>query len=488
MSSFLEYHMIQEARKNPEMNPKVPAIKIIQQCAEEAPNPWEQYTGDVSNCFVSFTQLDKLGINPTSHYDTPNGLYSYSAKSFENKNVSSDVPFAGLKPFINIFKAKNPDKVIVLNMMGNKQFQDLCDKTREYYVSTKIKKGLEKVRKTQLSQSDHDYVWKKFSDEFEAFINNSEKRAYNTSYGGRWWYIAMSIAHELSSIKKQSDKPYSWGDKKTTFGAPNSWNKLFRGIGVDGVIDTGEGIIHSAEKQQSYFVGADVVELITRIENKEYEKKPLPRTSRTTIGIYMMNACKENNPRKIVKIVSSLAILPNDKYTTMNIIQSLNKSALNQICLKIDSSYNMGGFDSETDVLIEANKNIKTLIESTRLYPPDVLPKDGIHDLFYDIADAVRSKMSDILTFWFLIPIVKECYDKADVRGPLANIPRWAFEHYDQPIPHLVDMLKFFSEVGFKWWEDSFFDGCVNNWDKQFPTTDTQVGVWNSAESWGYVK
>ena len=37
-------------------------------------------TPTTKNLFVSFTTVDKLGINPQSHYDTPLGIYSYPAE------------------------------------------------------------------------------------------------------------------------------------------------------------------------------------------------------------------------------------------------------------------------------------------------------------------------------------------------------------------------------------------------------------------------
>lgn len=485
--SFLEYHMILEARKNPELNPKVPAIKIIQQCAEEADNPWEQYTDDVSNCFVSFTALDKLGINPTSQYDTPNALYSYSAKSFEFKTVARDVPFAGSKPFINIFKAKNPQRVVVLNMMSNKQFQMLCDKTREYYVNTKINKGLAKVKKTSLSQADHDYIWKKFSDEFESIINASERRAYNTSYGGRWWYITMTCANELAN-PVNPDQPVNAKGHSATQGAPNAWNKLFRGIGVDGCIDTGEGIIHSAEKQQSFFVGADVIEMIVRIDNKEYEKRPLPRENRQSIARSMAKAAQEGNPNKIVNIVSSVAVIEDDPYTTKNIISGLNLSALNVLCSGIEHIMGNHLDDSSIDRLKTIVSHIAILVKSTRMYDPTKLGKDGTDDVYYELGGSIRGKLHNLMTFWPLMPLVKSIYDKADVRSSLRNLSHFANEFTNKPVDYLVEVIHFCHEAGWDWWTDDYFSGVVDIWDKENPNTDDQVGVWSKAESWGYVK
>ena len=58
---FLKY--LQEARRNPELNPKIPSVVNL-----------EKYENR-KNVFVSFTQINKLGINPTSNYNTPIGIY-----------------------------------------------------------------------------------------------------------------------------------------------------------------------------------------------------------------------------------------------------------------------------------------------------------------------------------------------------------------------------------------------------------------------------
>jgi hypothetical protein len=71
----MRYKELTEARRNPEQNPKISVNQAIKQRLQSG----ERGTPDNPKLFVSFTQLDKLGINPKSKYDTPLGIYAYPA-------------------------------------------------------------------------------------------------------------------------------------------------------------------------------------------------------------------------------------------------------------------------------------------------------------------------------------------------------------------------------------------------------------------------
>lgn len=77
------------------------------------------YEQDPKNTFISFTQLDKLGANPKTGYQTPVGIYSYPVseyatemKKHPKKKAGDFVPYAGNSPYVNVFRARNPEKVI----------------------------------------------------------------------------------------------------------------------------------------------------------------------------------------------------------------------------------------------------------------------------------------------------------------------------------------------------------------------------------------
>lgn len=95
-----------EARKNPEQNPKV----SVNQRVIDALNATTDEVANTPNLFVSFTKLDKLGVNPLSEYDTPIGIYAYPAQYVDEVvgkyNPMNKLPFAGDSPYVNLFNAQ----------------------------------------------------------------------------------------------------------------------------------------------------------------------------------------------------------------------------------------------------------------------------------------------------------------------------------------------------------------------------------------------
>ena len=77
----------------------------------------EKYKDD-SNIHISFRDLKKIGINPKSFHKTPNGIYSYPLsliwKNFNHLDKRLEIPFAGPKPYMYIFKPKNINKGLFL--------------------------------------------------------------------------------------------------------------------------------------------------------------------------------------------------------------------------------------------------------------------------------------------------------------------------------------------------------------------------------------
>ena len=158
---------ITEKRKNPNQNPKTSINDIIINAynnAEFDPNM------DVKNCFVSFTELDKLGINPKSEWNTPIGIYAYPA-SFVVKETDTEtgmdyLPFAGDSPYVNIFQATG--NIINLSELSNPELIEYYRRIAEYY-----------AKHSGLS-------WKKSVDIVEHNIDDAvDKAKFFNKLGGR---------------------------------------------------------------------------------------------------------------------------------------------------------------------------------------------------------------------------------------------------------------------------------------------------------------
>lgn len=229
--------ILREARKNPEQNPKTPINAIIQKAYDETS---DMVTPTTKNLFVSFTEIDKLGINPTSKYDTPIGIYSYPAEYVVDKigeySSMADLPFAGKAPYVSIFKAKG--NIIDVGEMypadARKYFKLIAD----------------------LWVKESGKPWKTAVDEVEKIVSDSEVNATFSDYpGGRFWYVVMRAADQLFAPK--------WGSKTAV-----AWNKLFRLIGIDGCLDRDVGIIHSNESTQCVFFSLSAITDVKRANNK----------------------------------------------------------------------------------------------------------------------------------------------------------------------------------------------------------------------------
>ena len=204
MLTFSDYIQLYEARKNPELNPKISPLEYIRNKLKTS----EKLTNGKPNLFVSFTTIDKLGINPSSTFNTPIGVYSYPADYVEEEvgDYGGDMeglPFAGDSPFVNIFSIKG--EVLDLSNVSP-------GKAKVYY------KKLEKL----------------YPDlPVEEFIQESTYKAKTGSPAGKFYYVTMRIAQTLDSAN-----------------AHIKWNGIFRKLGIAALYDPGESIIHSNEPVQ----------------------------------------------------------------------------------------------------------------------------------------------------------------------------------------------------------------------------------------------
>lgn len=232
----MRFYEVTEARKNPEQNPKTSINQIIADRLADTTD----LISSIPNLFVSFTTIDKLGINPSSKYDTPLGIYAYPA-NYVVSRVGRDMPmirlpFAGNSPWANIFKATG--NIINLESMTGAEEQEQYNAIMDYLRSSANSMPSKKTET--------------ISEKMPEIIDDARLKATFSDYpGGRFWYVTMLIAQLVNS-----DSPAV------------AWNKLFRSIGIDGVIDTGVGIIHNSEPTQAVFFSINAIAANERVANK----------------------------------------------------------------------------------------------------------------------------------------------------------------------------------------------------------------------------
>ncbi len=139
-----------EARSHPELNPKISGYEALKPYANDP------------DIYISYTSIDKIGINPKSSYNTPFGIYTYPLKGtiwneIEKAKDSHAVPFAGDNPYIWILKSKNKSKFVkdLYKDYTSKDYDEDMNKIRKLY-SDKVE-DIEQLidRSTKLSKDQN---------------------------------------------------------------------------------------------------------------------------------------------------------------------------------------------------------------------------------------------------------------------------------------------------------------------------------------------
>lgn len=274
-----------EARSNSEQNKKINVNDAISEY-------YHQYS---EMAFLSFTKLEKLGVNPGSQYATPNGIYAYplgyvidklhmttnsNGEKVELPNgerrKTGSLPFAGENPYLNLFTV---------------------DETHFIEVSKFTSTNL--LHYLNLLNVNH-------KDEVSQLLDRSKTEASKLSDGkihpiNQFWFITRELSGRNA----------------------NKWQKLLTSLGIMGVTDrTGLGVIHPSEPTQAVFFSTGIIQNHKVVENKhsdgaqqgaEYYKKQVPIWQTNALRIF--NEFK-GQPVKILQAVraegsgTSISFLP----------------------------------------------------------------------------------------------------------------------------------------------------------------------------------
>ena len=223
-----------ERRRNPEMSERATghaaAVAYLQARGQS-----------VATMGVSMTTIPKLGINPGSKYNTPIGIYFYPATYYlETKLDKSELEFQDSAPYIQIFKYSGA----VLNI-------DTVDRDQFSQYITTLTRNLDNI--AQLV----DYKGPDVSAWFYSIVADATTQAAHHSVGGHLWYILYTLCSSANKGPKGQKTPRS----------AIVWNKLFRMLGVDVIVDSGAGIIHKNEPVQGVVINPNAVSLLKTISN-----------------------------------------------------------------------------------------------------------------------------------------------------------------------------------------------------------------------------
>lgn len=137
------------ARSHPELNPKI--------STNEAVGKWFELDKkeNFPTYYITFTDIDKAGINPSFDYENPIGVFCYPIRSVFSKG-KLDVYFAGNRKYIQVLK---------LNVPENKVLWYKIYKRQRYVEDIKtLRKIFDALFKGKISAQNEAFMFKKLED------------------------------------------------------------------------------------------------------------------------------------------------------------------------------------------------------------------------------------------------------------------------------------------------------------------------------------
>ena len=246
---------------------------------------------DKNNIFVSFTNIEKIGINPLSKFNTPLGIYAYPLWLYPDAfSVGSRTfPYASERENLQILQANIDTNIIYhLKEYSSKDYDDDIERLERYFKylnNIDYHKIITIIDKIGISY-EYDFN--------DSVLNNIFKIGNTTSREniifGKMWNITRLLSKIITNLNyKASDMT------KIVI-----WNFILRKVlGYDGFVDEGLGIIHPSEPMQAIFTSIKAFTHLKTIKNKEINHK-------NNIQLLMMNNKKEELLNYIKKYDISL--------------------------------------------------------------------------------------------------------------------------------------------------------------------------------------
>ena len=239
MSLFKKYYqLILEEETREDRYRKSKGLKPLEKLS-----PYEQLEvyKDDPDIYISFRTLEKIGINPSSIYKTPNGIYTYPlsllwyGQDFDHDEKQIEVPFAGNYPYIYVIRPNSNARILDLEKYNEIDY----DRDIQKLLNSKLLKSKESIE---------DIL--KQIEEFHNQDNNYASKIWKITY-----YLTATIFSQDKTLIINNNS--------------NLWNKiLYKILGYDYVLDRGKGIIHAYEKTQAVFLSSNTYKVIKIINNK----------------------------------------------------------------------------------------------------------------------------------------------------------------------------------------------------------------------------
>ncbi len=247
MIPFEDYDM-DEARKNPALNPRIPAY---QQLIDKGYN--------TKDYFLTFTNMKKVGINPTSQHETPNGIYTFPATEILEMvhGTMGNAPYVGNAPYIHVLKRRGGGIVDPIESYSTSDFKKDMKKIYKIVAETKRKS-------LPMNPDGKKHV--------RDVMDRGEKNSFRKTPISMFWNVTRAVSADADIARYMG-----WGGVKSRKGKKGvsynaqGWNNLLRQLGYQGFVDrNGTGTIHKNEPMQAVFMSMKSLKVVEMIENKSY--------------------------------------------------------------------------------------------------------------------------------------------------------------------------------------------------------------------------
>jgi len=217
--------------------------KYLSDTSQDAKN-FQQYA-------FTMTNINKVGVNPQSEYETPLGVYFYPlTNEMYDSLIDNSLPFAGESENVSLVRLKDVQSSKWLRVTDVNQSIDL-DK-----LQMKAFKFFDDSNKKFDDGEDLD-----FDDTIERWNRWIKRESRLTNASLLFAYCAFLV----QKFDKKSKNASS-----TIRG--RRFNQILRHLGFIGVYDTGHGIIHQNEETQLVALDPSAYEVVASYNTREIRK------------------------------------------------------------------------------------------------------------------------------------------------------------------------------------------------------------------------
>jgi hypothetical protein len=237
----------------------------------------------------TMTSIQKVGINPSSGYNTPLGLYAYPVTpdlitqltggdfldlargipeiAEELPTYIDDeygLPFVADAPFINFFRLSATDDVYYTSTgMDDARYRQTVDTLYKWFSENNLAPNPDRAFRAILIQAirHHDKIG-------TAPQTKPMPSADMTDYQRLASIWALTRALSLVSAASDFDAAETGRAPPPTQSSASQWRTLLLKVGVKAVVDdAGAGLIHSQEPVQLVVFDTSIIELIQQFDN-----------------------------------------------------------------------------------------------------------------------------------------------------------------------------------------------------------------------------